>query len=105
MVAGDGEPCRVIGDSLRVIARRDRDHASFPRGIVERKELQKRAAFLEAARGLHVLVFDEDARSRKRRELRRFHSGRPENGVLQTICSRPDLRQAYQGRLGKVVSW
>ena len=33
----NAEPCRVIGDSLRVIARRDRDHASFPRGIVRAK--------------------------------------------------------------------
>ena len=92
----DAEPRRVIGHSLRVIARRDRDHASFSRGIVKRKKLQKRAALLEAARSLHVLVFDEDTRSRERRKLRRFHSGRPQDGVLQPGCGQPDSGQAKQ---------
>ena len=100
----DAEPCGVIGHSLRVIARGNRDHASFPRRVVERKQLQKSAPLFEAARGLHVLVLDGDARTRKRRELRRFDGGCPENRVLQAAGRQPYFRQPNQRLLDTVVS-
>ena len=72
----DAETLGVVGDRLGVVPRRHGNDAAgtFVRG--KAFELRERAALLERARRLHVLVLDEDRRPGELRQAR----GRNERG-------------------------
>ena len=69
--------CGVVGDRLRVVAGRDREHALGALGGRELRHLVERAALLERGRELQVLELEEDLaaadlRQRSRRQARRL---------------------------------
>ena len=53
----------MVGHGLSVVSGRDRDDAALAFGLVQRKQLEKRAALFETARRLHALVFQENLRA------------------------------------------
>ena len=70
----NAQPGRVIGNRLRVVARRHGDDAAPALGCAQRCKLVEGAAILERVGNLEIFVFDVDFGSGQRRELgRRKH--------------------------------
>jgi hypothetical protein len=73
----DAHPLGVVRDRLRVVARRDGEHATGALGRRQLRHLVERAALLERCRELQVLELEKDLatadlRQRSRREARRL---------------------------------
>ena len=90
---GDAEPRRVVGDGLRVIAGRHRDHAARAIVAVERGELVERAALLERIGDLQILVFDEHLGAGQLREPRRRQHRRAQNAAVDDRLGVLDVGQ------------
>jgi hypothetical protein len=68
----------MIGEALRMIARRGRDHAASQSRIAEQQQFVERAAFLIGRRELEVLELEKylrpcELRKRLRMQRRRAH--------------------------------
>ena len=85
----------VVGDRLRVVARRHGDDAAFARRRIERGELVERAAVLERVGDLQVLVFDEDLGAGQRREFRRRQHRRAQHVPGDGAARRYDVGNGH----------
>src|SRR5215216_4020602 len=84
----------MIGDRLRMIARRHGDHADLALGRGERGELGERATLLERIGHLQIFVFDENVRSGQLRELARRQHGRAQDGTDDRQARGLDVRKS-----------
>ena len=64
----DPHPLGVVGDRLRVVAGRDREHALGALGRRQLRHLVERAALLERGGELQVLELEEDVAAADRRQ-------------------------------------
>jgi len=76
---GNTQAPGVIGHRLGVIAGRHGDHAAAALGRGERRKFYAGTPFLERIGHLQILVFDVNARSGERRELRRRQKRRAQH--------------------------
>ena len=99
----DVQQTSVVGDGLRMITRRHGDHALGSRRGRQDRKVRQRAAFLERAGHLQVLVFDEDLRSGQGREPRRRQQRRAQNRAGNGAARLLDGRERDLHRL--LLAW
>jgi len=94
----DGEPARVIRDSLAVIAGGHRDDSAPPLIGIELQQTIERTALLERSRELAILELDVNLRSRELRKLQRVQTGGLCDPGRDSLRSRVDVSRADCGR-------
>ena len=87
----DAEPVGVIGEALRMIARRRRDHALGARRLVELEQRVERAAFLIGGGELQILELEIDRRAGHFRKRAADQRWRSDDGVANALVRGADV--------------
>ena len=91
----DPEELRVVGDPLRVIAGRGRDHPALARVRRQLEQRIARAAFLEAARALQVVELAVDVRAGQLRQRNRLDARRVIDAAGNPVAGGFDIGERH----------
>ena len=88
---GDPEPARVIGEALRVIARRRRDHARGARLVGKLEQGVERAALLVGGGELEIFELEVDRRAGQLRKRAADECRRADDRIANSIVRGVDV--------------
>ena len=93
------EPMAMIGNALRMVAGRSRDHAALAFTVRQLEQLVQRTPFLKRSGELQIFKFQPDIRARQIRERLALHGRGPNDRIGNAL-----MRSAYalqrDGRIG-----